>query len=66
MQADRFNDAPTKEDLKLGFQNGLGDVVERRKRLPRKTQSFGDPSCTQVNKINVFYLILIICVVYSL
>jgi hypothetical protein len=37
MQADRFNEVPTEEDMKLGFQEGFGAVVERRRSLSGKT-----------------------------
>ena len=53
MQANRFKEVPTKEDLKLGFQHGFEAVVERRKILSGHTQPFGDPSGAQVYKIYV-------------
>ena len=43
MQADRFNEVPTEEDLKLGFQHGFEAIVEHRKSLSGKTQSSNDP-----------------------
>ena len=53
MQADRFKEVPTQEDLKLGFQHGFEAVVERRKSLSGHTRSSGDPSGAQVYKIYI-------------
>ena len=66
MQVDRFNEVPIAENLKLGFQQSFGFVIECQKSLSRKTQFSGDPSYAQVYKINEVYLIMITCVVNSL
>ena len=66
MQADRFNEVPIEENLNDGFQHDYGIVVEHRNNLSGKTQSYGDPSCMHVYKINEVYLRMITCVAYSL
>ena len=66
MQANRFNEVPTKEYLNRGFQHIFGAVVEHQKSFSGKTQSFGDPSCAQVYKLNEVYLRLITYAFYSL
>ena len=66
MQVDLFNEVPTEEYLKLGFQHGLGVVVGCLKSLFGKTHSYGDPYCMQVYKINEVYLRMITCAVYLL
>ena len=53
MQANRFKEFPTQEDLKLGFQHGFEVVVERRKGLFGHTRSSSDPSGAQVYKIYI-------------
>ena len=50
MEADRFKELPTQEDLNLGFQHGFEAVVECRKSLSRNTRSYADPSGAQVYK----------------
>ena len=50
MQANRFKEVPTNEDLKLGFQHDFEAVVECRKILSGKTRSSGDPSGAHVYK----------------
>ena len=66
MQADRFKEVPTHENLNLVFQHEFEAVVERQKIFSGKTHSFGDPSCTQVYKINEVHLILITYAIYPL
>ena len=54
MQAERFNEVATEEDIKLVFQKGFGAVVERRKSLSGQAQSScTNPSSDQVNKIYI-------------
>ena len=51
MQADRFKELPTQEDMKLGFQHSFDVVVERRRSLSGHTaRSSVDPSGAQVYK----------------
>ena len=50
MQADRFKEVPTQEDLKLGFQHSFEYFVEHRKILSGHTRSSVDPSGAQVCK----------------
>ena len=50
MQANRFKEVPTNEDLKLGFQHDFEVVVEHRKSLSGNTRSSGDPSSAHVYK----------------
>ena len=37
MQADRFKELPTEEDMKVGFEQGFDDVVECQKILTGHT-----------------------------
>ena len=54
MQADRFKEFPTQEDMKLGFEQGFDTVVERQRSLyGHTTRSFVDPSGVQVYKNDI-------------
>ena len=51
MQANRFKELPTEEDMKLGFEQGFDIVVEHRRSLFGHTaRSSTDPSGAQVYK----------------
>ena len=51
MQADRFKELPTEEDMKLGFEQGFNAIVEHRRSLSGHTaRSSVDPSGAQVYK----------------
>ena len=50
MQANRFKEVLTQEDLKLGFQHGFEALFERQKRFFGYTRFSDDPSGAHVYK----------------
>ena len=50
MQADRFKELPTAEDMNIGFEQGFDVVVERWRSLSGHTaRSSADPSGVHIN-----------------